>query len=130
MIVKQEFPNLPIKEEEKDQGTNVLFWHICLCVKHEEDEDAEGGSDKVEGKVPQNGSRPVGRRMDSTYKVEMFHLEMEERMVTFSNTGRHLWHSLLDVENDKGSRDEAECEDDADSVGKADPHLPAAVKGN
>ena len=66
---------LPIKEEKKDQGANVLFRHVCLCVEHEEDENAEGGGDKVERKVPENGCRPVGRRMDSTHKVKMFHLK-------------------------------------------------------
>ena len=66
---------LPIKEEKKDQGANVLFRHACLCVEHEEDENAEGGGDKVERKVPENGCRPVGRRMDSTHKVKMFHLK-------------------------------------------------------
>ena len=32
------------------------------------------------------------------------------------------------MENDKGSRDEAEGEDDADGVGQTDPDLTAVVK--
>ena len=79
---------VPIEEEKKDQGANVLFGDICLCVKHEEYEDAESGCDKVEGKVPENGSRPVGRRMDSAYKVKMFHLK--NMYGGFSFTGHHL----------------------------------------
>ena len=49
-------------------------------------------------------------------------------MPTFTHTGDHLRHSLLDVEHDKGGRDEAEGEDDADGVGQTDPNLTAAMR--
>ena len=114
---------IPIEEKEKDQGPNVLFGHISLRVKNKEDEDTEGCSDEVESKVPENGRGPVGCRVDSAHKVKMFHLANERGL--FSIHQDHLWYSLLNVENYKGSRDEAECEDDADSVGEADANLTA-----
>ena len=52
----------------------------------------------------------------------------EENVVTFLNAGHHLGHPLLDVEHDKGGRDEAEGKDDADGVGEADPNLTAEMR--
>ena len=97
-----------------------------MCVKHKKDEDAEGGSDKIESKVPENRSYPIGGGVDSAYEVEMFHLVRIFQMLNqFFCNRHHLRHPFLDVEDHKGGRDETERKDDADCVRQADPDLPA-----
>ena len=97
-----------------------------MCVKHKKDEDAKGGSDKIESKVPQNCGSPVGGRMDPAYKVEMFHLiHIFQMLKQFFCRGNYLGHPFLDVEDHKGGRDKAERKDDANCVRQADPYLPA-----
>ena len=107
-----------------------------MCVKHKKDEDTEGGSDKVESKVPQNRSCPIGGGVDPAHKVEMFHL-ISIFQILFHVVGifqilkqlfcrwNHLGHPFLDVEDHKGGRDKTERKDDANCVRQADPDLPA-----
>ena len=107
-----------------------------MCVKHKKDEDAEGCSDKIESKVPQNCGSPVGGRMDPAHKVEMFHLfdifqvlfhlvRIFQILKQFFCSRNHLGHPFLDVEDHKGGWDKAERKDDANCVRQADPYLPA-----
>lgn len=83
-----------------------------MSVEDQEDEDAKSGGDEVEAEVPEDGSKPVGDWLDSTDEVKML----------------HLGHPLLDVEHNEGSRHKAECENDADGVGEADPNLASEEK--